>query len=309
MPKVTVAITTFNRVGLLPRAICSVMEQNYRDFELLVLDNSSTDGTEGLMGWYSDQRIRYLRHPRMTIGKARNLALAEAKGKYLAFLDDDDEWIGWKLRQQVELLDLMSESVGLVYSGFVRVSTQGKRWGMHFPQLTGKVLHGLLWQKDPFTGSASNPMLRVSVLKALGGYDETLKSSEDWELYLRLAEHYSVAVSRNVHVRIHDHSGARLGDKVMDAAWVERLVYDRYKSVMSPKLRSYYLQKIGGKMCRDGAFDDGRTSLRLAIRENPMNLMAYGQYGLSYCGQRFYHRAHRFYLLLRDDTYFRWPGR
>lgn len=295
MPRVSAIITTFNRKHLLERAIESVLRQTFRDFELLVLDNASTDGTDTAVSVFGDARVRYLAHPPMTIGAARNFGVQQAAGEYVAFLDDDDEWLPGKLGRQVAAFERSGPEVGLIYGGFIWIDAHGRESGMHRPALRGRVLTDLLLQRDAFTGSASNPMIPARVLRELGGYDATLKTSEDWELYLRLAERFTVDHIPEPVVRIRRHSTARLGDRIADAGHVEEQVLRRYGSIMDHRLRSYYLQKIGGKLCRTGDLSAGRLRLREAIRTNPRNALAAMQYLTSFLGPGVYRAAHRWY--------------
>ena len=297
MPRVTAVITTFNRAEFLRPAVQSVLGQTFRDLELLVLDNSSTDSTQAVVQQFDDPRMRYIRHAPLTIGGARNEALRHATGEFVAYLDDDDEWLPDKTRKQVDAFAHMPEEVALVYGGFVRFDGHGREFATHLPVLRGKVLTGLLWQ-DPFTGSASNPMIRASVLHVLGGYNPSIATSEDWELYLRLAERYDVENIPDVVVRIRKHSGPRLGDRLPDAGHVEEMVLARYRSVMSPKLQSFYLQKIGGKLCRIGASSQGRARIMEAIRIHPLNLLACGQLAVSFLGPAPYRWMHACYKRL-----------
>jgi O-antigen biosynthesis protein len=296
---VSAIITTFNRERFLDAAIRSVVSQTFGDFELLVLDNSSSDGTAALVGRQADPRIRYLRHAPLTVAAARNLGLRTARGEFVAFLDDDDEWLPEKLERQVGAFRRAPAGVGLVYGGFTRIDEEGVAAGTHRATLRGRILPALLAQRDAFTGSASNPMMRAEVLRALGGYNEALVTSEDWELYLRLAERYEVEFVPDVIVRIREHRGARLGDRVDEARKVEELVLGRYGPRMSAPLRSLYLRKIGGKLCRTGALREGRARIRQAISFTPLNPLAYAQYGLSFLGRRTYGRLHGIYRRLR----------
>lgn len=295
MPTVSVIITTFNRERFLGGAIQSVLSQTYRDFELLVLDNASSDGTAAVIARRTNPRIHYMRHEPLTIGAARNLGVREARGEYVAFLDDDDEWLPRKLEQQVAVFRRGPESLGLVYGGFTRIDERGVELGSHRPALRGRILTELLWQRDAFTGSASNPMMRASALAALGGFDEALPTSEDWELYLRLAERFEVECVPELLLRIRTHRGARLGDRIDEARRVEELVLSRYGPRMNARLRSLYLRKIGGKLCRTGAVREGRARIREAIGADPLNPLAYAQYGLSFLGSSAYGRAHDVY--------------
>jgi O-antigen biosynthesis protein len=299
VPVVSAIITTFNRERFLGAAMESVLFQTHRDLELLVLDNSSSDGTAAIVARRTDPRIRYVRHRPLTIAAARNLGLREARGEFVAFLDDDDEWLPPKLERQVAVLRRGSQSLGLVYGGFTWIDERGVAARTHLPTLRGRILTDLLWQRDAFTGSASNPMMRAAALAALGGFNEALVTSEDWELYLRLAERFEVEYVPEVLVRIRTHRGVRLGDRIDEARKVEEVVLSRYGPRMNARLRSLYLRKIGGKLCRTGAVREGRARIREAIATDPLNPLAYAQYGLSFLGSSAYGRVHNAYTRRR----------
>jgi len=282
----------------LAHAIRSALDQTHRDLELLVLDNSSTDATADVVRGFVDARLRYIRHPPATIAGARNLGIREATGDYVAYLDDDDEWLPDKTERQLSLLVGGSSRLGLVYGGFVRVDTNGAEFETHAPALRGRVLEALLWQRDAFTGSASNPMMPTRVMRSLGGYNDAITTSEDWELYLRLAERYDVDYVPETVVRIRAHRGSRLGDRIREAGHVEEMVLERYKATMPPRLLSFYLQKIGGKLCRTGSIVEGRERIRDAIRVNRFNGVAYLQFVASYLGHRRYQQIHAYYKRL-----------
>ena len=297
MPKVSVIITTFNRAEYLEKAIKSVLNQTYSDFELLILDNSSTDNTEEVVKSFNDKRIRYIKHPLLTISQARNLGLKKARGEFIGFLDDDDEWLPNKLEAQLQVFENKNQNCGLVYGGFVRVDDFGRELGFHRPRLKGNVFINLLSQKDPFTGSASNPILRKSVFRVIGEYNEKVLVGEDFELYLRLAEKFEVDFTPEIVFKIRSHSGPRLGDKIKEAADLEILILRNYKDFFekNSKLKSQFLQKIGGKFCRLGHLKEGRLYIKEAIKTYPFNFPAYFQYLFSFFSQSFYKKMHKIY--------------
>ncbi len=295
VPKVTAIITTFNRVKFLPQAVESVFAQTMTDFELIVLDNSSSDGTSDVMTRYTDPRVRYHRHEAMGISEQRNLGISLASSNYVAFLDDDDVWLPNKLAEQVKVMEQSGSATGLVYGGFRFYDDTGRRWGQHTPTLTGSVLDGLLWARNPFCGSASNPMLDRRCVIAVGGYDTRVLVGEDWELYLRLAERYELVGVQEVVLEIRQHSGPRLGQRIDAALSTERHVYRRFSSRMSASLRSRYLQKIGGKYVRLGNRRRGRSLLGAALKVQPFNLFAWTQLLLSMFDSETYRRFHAVY--------------
>lgn len=295
MPKVTAIITTFNRAKLLPQAIESVIFQDMADWELIILNNSSSDNTEYVVSKYLDSRIRYFRHEAMGISRQRNLGVGLAQSEYIAFLDDDDIWLPTKLSKEYNFLSTSSPSVALVYGGFRFYDDTGKRWGEHKPSLSGKILLDLLWTQNPFTGSASNPMLRKSLIIKAGGYDERILAGEDWELYLRLADAYQIGYVPEILLEIRQHSGFRLGQLVDAALNTDKRVYLRYRHQMSDALKARYLQKIGGKLMRLRQKARAQRCLNIAIKLQPLNLLTIIQWLAVRSWYGLYVKAHTFY--------------
>jgi len=125
MPAVSVIIPTYNRASYLAQAIQSVLDQPFTDFEVIVVDDGSTDATTTVVQGFQDRRIRYLRQDHQERSAARNHGLEAAQGEFLAFLDDDDWYLPNKLRSQVAFLRAR-EDVDLVGSGYRLVDEQGK---------------------------------------------------------------------------------------------------------------------------------------------------------------------------------------
>src|ERR1700737_4457090 len=120
MPKVSVIIPTYNRAELLRSAIISVLTQIFQDFEVIVVDDASRDNTQNVVHSFNDRRIRYIRNG-MNKGDAvaRNVGITNSSCEYIAFLDDDDEWLPEKLEKQINLLENSSPNVGVVHTGHV----------------------------------------------------------------------------------------------------------------------------------------------------------------------------------------------
>jgi len=231
----------------------------------------------------------------MGISEQRNLGLSLASTKYVAFLDDDDIWLPNKLEEQFKMMEQSNQDVCLVYGGFRFYHDSGYRWGEHTPSLTDSVLMDLLWTRNPFSGSASNPMLSLSHVLSVGCYDTKIKVGEDWELYLRLAERYEFAGVNKIILEIRQHSGPRLGQRIDAALSTDRKVYLRYKAILPLELRSRYLQKMGGKFIRIGNKRRGRKLICSAIKVYNYNLIAWFQFILTLVDTKTYCKFHSVY--------------
>jgi glycosyltransferase involved in cell wall biosynthesis len=186
-PLVSVVIPTHNREELVTRAIASVLEQTCRDLECIVVDDASTDGTEAAVNGNGDARLRYLKNDTNKGAPAsRNRGIREARGRYVALLDDDDEWLPEKLEKQLRLFDSALGRVGLIYSGFYYVSGKsGENISTFQPIHKGSVYPELL--KGCILGSPT-PLIKKECFEQAGGFDESLPGCQDWDMWLRIAK-------------------------------------------------------------------------------------------------------------------------
>ena len=191
-PAVTVIIPTFNRASIVGRAIRSVLAQTYRDWELIVVDDASTDGTEEVVKRFQDQRIKYILHDQnRRVSAARNTGIRGAQGEYVSFLDDDDEWLPEKLQKELEVFHNSDPEVGLVYAGKTVFDEHGNVLQVRMPLESGWVYDAMLDRH--FIGSPSRVTVRKQVLESVGGFDETFVNCQDYDLWLRVARVSKIA--------------------------------------------------------------------------------------------------------------------
>ncbi|MBI3013693.1 MAG: glycosyltransferase [Candidatus Tectomicrobia bacterium] len=186
VPQVSVVIPTYNRRHFLPEAVASVRRQTYRDWELIIVDDGSEDGTREMLEKLGGP-VRLLFTEHRGVSAARNRGLAEARGKYIAYLDSDDLWHPHKLQIQVEYMEAHPAAV---------VTYTDEIWIRRGVRVNQKKKHRK-YSGDIFAFclplcivSLSSALLRRDVLVELGGFDETLPACEDYDLWLRLARMY-----------------------------------------------------------------------------------------------------------------------
>jgi len=240
-PAVTVIIPTFNRASIVGRAIQSVLGQTYQDWELIVVDDCSTDGTEQAVRSFSDNRIKYIRHDRnCRASAARNTGIRCAQGEYVAFLDDDDEWLPEKLQKELEVFRNSDPEVGLVYTGWIILDERGKVLKVRMETKSGWVYDALL--DCNFIGSPSRVTVKKQVLDRVAGFDETFLNAEDYEFCLRVARVSKVACVPCCLVKRHlsDWKTARLRN--ICEGW-ERILA-KYRSDMKPRTLAIHLYRV-----------------------------------------------------------------
>jgi len=188
-PKVTIVMPTYNRVALLQRALKSIFEQSFADWELIIIDDMSTDGTGEVLreAESRDSRIRVIRNMKSTYAVSGivgplNQGLALARGVYIARLDDDDRWIDReKLAKQVDFLDHHSEYV-VVGGGVIVVDMEGREYYRYLKRETDEEIRKTALMANPF--SHTTVMFRADIARACGGY--RARYAEDWDLWLSM---------------------------------------------------------------------------------------------------------------------------
>lgn len=215
MELVSGVISTHNRTpDIVERALKSILGQTYTNIEVIVVDDSTSDFEErdevkSVVESYSDRNVRYIRHEKCQGAcAARNTGLAAANGEIIGFLDDDDEWLPEKVEKM--LPSFADPEVGLVYSHCQFTDDSNSEVHVKdFECHTGYVYDELLSVVN-FIGSTSFPLLRKKAVIEAGGFDILMQSSQDLDMWIRVAENYKVdfvdAVLNNYHV----HTGDRI---------------------------------------------------------------------------------------------------
>ncbi|TCV84275.1 glycosyltransferase family 2 protein [Sulfurirhabdus autotrophica] len=186
-PLVSVVIPTYNRVGLLRETIGSILSQTLQDFEIIIVDNMSIDGTEDYASHLDDSRIRYFRNPNNgVIAVNRNLGIRHAKGKYLAFCDDDDLWMPEKLQRQIDVME-NNVDIGLCYTnGYSFRENDVIHTRLARKRVFSEHFRHLLWENCI---PSSSVLVRKVIFEETGLIDENIElvAVEDYEMWLRIA--------------------------------------------------------------------------------------------------------------------------
>ena len=185
---VSVVIASYNMGHYLPRAVQSVLSQSYANVEVQIVDDGSTDDTPAMVRQFEgDVRVRVERQPNCGQARARNRGIELSGGRFVAFLDADDEWLPHKLSRQMPLFDGRPE-LGVVYSDFERMDADGRPLpkeptAMH----RGRVSEQLLIENFV---SFQTAVVRRECFERHGAFDESVRMGDDYELWLRLSAHY-----------------------------------------------------------------------------------------------------------------------
>lgn len=197
-PNISVVIPAFNAEKTIKETVESVLNQTFRDFEVIIVNDGSTDKTLNILSQFSDYRVRVFSQENSGPQKSRNLGIEKSVGEYITFLDADDLWKPDKLELQLQMFKQYPES-SVVYSwtNVIDEENQVSRRGGYFKR-RGNVFLDLLLIN--FIESGSNPLIRSEVIKRVGGFDEEIVAGQDWDMWLSLAENHTFEVVPKVQI-------------------------------------------------------------------------------------------------------------
>jgi glycosyltransferase involved in cell wall biosynthesis/2-polyprenyl-3-methyl-5-hydroxy-6-metoxy-1,4-benzoquinol methylase len=182
-PGISVIVPAYNAEAYLERSVGSVLGQTHQDLEVLVVDDGSTDGSVRILTSFDDPRLRIVSQQNRGVAAARNRGLQAARGRLISFLDADDAWMPDKLEREVDVLDRHPEVAG-VLSAMLVCDDALRPLHPWFPPTEDHLRCLILL--DSMVGISQAALLRKEVLDALGGFDEALSTSADWDLLVRL---------------------------------------------------------------------------------------------------------------------------
>ena len=230
---ISVIITSYNRMNYLVESLPSVLNQTFKDIEVIVVDDGSMDGTKAYVEFIKsrDKRVRYVREPGVGVSGARNRGIVESKGEYICFLDSDDLWLPKKL--EIQFRETVSKGYYISYTDEIWI-----RKGRYVnPGKKHQKFGGWIFEKcvPLCIISPSSVMIKREVFSRVGLFDETFYVCEDYDLWLRICSRYPVLfINKKLIVKRGGHPGQ------LSATW-GRDAY-RVRSLLSI-LKSPYLTK------------------------------------------------------------------
>jgi len=240
-PTVSVIIPAYNAEKTILDTIKSVENQSFSNFEIIVINDGSTDKTLELISDLGDPRIKIFSYANGGLSTARNRGISRAKGEFIAFLDADDLWTSDKLELQMQALCENPEAA-VAYSWTLVMDEDGQ----HLSSGVSASFEGDVYQHllvGNFVASGSNVMLHRRVIEMVGDFDPELKSSEDWDYWLRAAPHFSFVVVPKSQVLYRQSSRAMSAN----IQWMEEfmlIVHERAFQIVPEKLKFLKCQSL-----------------------------------------------------------------
>jgi len=274
-PYITVVIPTYNRANTLPRAIDSVLDQTFSDFELLVVDSGSDDSTMSLMNTYSKRKeIKYIRYSdRFNASKARNIGIKKANSDLISFLDSDDTLNKSHLEQVAEVFRNKNSDLAGVFTGVKTKS--GESVDYYANDIEGKVSDDSLRYKNTI-GGFSNLTVRKSVFDQIGYLNEEMTVFEDYEFLIRALRsgYYFYGTGNYLTTRYRDTPG-RISDKPQDILNGANKLLNEHGSYLTQKNISKKYRMSAQQFINQDKFIDSLLPIAQAIRFSPTSKKNY----------------------------------
>lgn len=309
-PLVSIVMPVYNGENFVAEAIESVINQTYKNWELIIVDDGSTDRSREVISKYlCDARIKVIKHGgNLGIAKARNTGIERSQGSYIAFLDQDDLWLPSKTEKSLSKFKY-SEAIGLVHTGLIMESTEDQKKitksGYSKRSISRKIKE-LFLNEAPFY-TASTVMVRKQCFDKLGLMDESLFGSDDKEMWIRImVNRYKIGCVEEALVIKREHASNTSKDprRLKDSIKVSNLICSKY-----PSLRKYKQKRLSNVhysfACseqRTGKLDLlwTRKHLIKAVQYDRFNWRAYILILASFCGPIIFKLSLSFKDLIRD---------
>jgi glycosyltransferase involved in cell wall biosynthesis len=295
MPKVSIILTCYNHLAYLPAALEGVLGQTFRDFEIIAIDDGSTDGTREWLSACTEPMTLIFNDKNLGTYGSLNVALSRATGDYVAILNDDDLWAPLKLERQLALFDAHPEA-GLVHTDGKFIDgagavVEGSPLGFEFPRTeTGDVLLSLVYANKII---ASAVLVRRQCFIELGGFNEKYFGSGDWEMWMRVAEKYEIGfVSEPLtFYRVHGENASHKLDRIWrDDEMLREWIASRgsiyagkgYGKAELDAALAHNQACLGTVKTLNGDAGGGRAAYAESIKLAPGRLKSYLRYGATF---------------------------
>lgn len=281
MGKVSIIIPTFNRRDYITIALDSVRVQTYKDYEIIIIDDGSSDDTKEVLKPYQEN-VRYFYQDNRGIPATRNKGIREAKGDFIAFLDSDDHWLPEKLERQIECFS-KHPHYGMVATRCLCTTPEGKFLKKNRPGKSGWILTDLFKANFIRTSSA---MIKKECLEEIGLFDESLPECEEYDLWLRIAKQYPIGfIDEPLTVYTDNPQGVSTDSlagrlqrlKVLEKDYLKECIP---QALYRKRLASNY-HYVGRHYLKQGEKREGKKYLKHAITLDPLNLKILFYYTLS----------------------------
>jgi len=312
-PSVSVIIPTYKRPKMLKRALKSVLNQTYNKIEIIIVDDNSINSkyrkktAEVVKDFKINNNIKYIENKKNLGGsKTRNIGIKASKGKYITFLDDDDEWLPEKISKQInKLFNSQIKDIKIIYTGSLTYN-QGKIVRKKLPKYKGNVFYRIL-DNNIIPGGGSSILINKKCFDEVGDFNENLPAAQDYDMWIRLAEKYKFDFVKEPLVINYIHSKHRITDDIVSKKKAYDYIYKEYYKkelnlIKANKKYSYNLQRVAHWLCLTDNINEGRKTYRKALRKWPFSFKVWFKYFISLFNNKIYKKIWKLKRKLLDQN-------
>lgn len=269
-PKVSVIIRTYNRADLLVRALQSVFNQTFQNWEIIIVDDGSTDQTQEVIHKFGEPRLRSIYQDHLgQPGQLLNLGIQQSRGEYVAILDSDDEWLPTKLEKQVKILETAPPNIAFVSCHTTIISQDGVQEEKKVP-LPELFLEYTLMRRFPF--ALSSLLIKKRVLDKVGPFDEQCQTGEDWDMHIRIANKYSYGSVDEFLLKYYKHDSnisfqKNYVSRSKDLEYLLNRNTEQYR--IYPKILGHWYIILSSYLTKSGNLTKARYYLKKNLNLNP----------------------------------------
>ena len=304
--KVSVVVPAYNRAKVLKYSVESVLEQTYQNFEIVVVDDGSTDNTEEVIKSFNDGRIRYIKHEKNEGGaRARNTGIKAARSNYIAFQDSDDEWLPEKLEKQVKVLESLCPEVGVVYTDMWKIRGD-KREYFYSPRImpSDEIIYERALDYRVRNIGIATALIRKECFDKVGMFNDKLPRYIDLELFIRLSKYFYFYHIKEPLLNYYN-TDKSISSNVNDLVTARKFILEQYFDDIkqNKKVLANHYFGIGISLCSSGDFKTGRDYLIKAIKVNPLHIQSLLAVPLTFCGRRVYEKTEKICKTMGKKTW------
>jgi len=283
-----VVIPTYNHAHLIGRAIRSVLSQSFQDFELIIVDDGSTDNTEKVVEGFPDERLRYIRHDKNRGAcAAMNTGIREARGDFIAFLDADNEWFPEKLEKQVTAFSKLPPEFGVVYTSWWGIKGTDKYYGPTRKTKSGDIHRDILAIETVI--DTSSVLVKKECFEKAALFDERLHHRMDWELFIRISRYYYFYHVNEPLFNYYVLAGSMSADSERRLIAAEEILQMHSQDFnQDRRVLSKCLKHLGYEFCSSSAMGQGKKYFLRAIKAYPFDFQLLVATLLSFLGRGVY---------------------
>jgi glycosyltransferase involved in cell wall biosynthesis len=274
MSKISIVTPTYNRSNVLPRAIESVLQQTFQDYEYIVVDDGSTDNTREVVADYNDERINYIKLDcNKGFATALNRGIKTAEGEFISFLDSDDEYLRTRLEKTNRILEDRSDRIGGVFHSYKVIGENGESEHL----VSDGVFRLADFMEKNIIRGTSNTMYRSSVFEQVGDFDEQLPSTVDYDFQLRVLEEFKLVGINEILSRKYNLKERIQNDPGKVRKGLEQFI-EKHKNNISKENLLIRKVRIGNTYLETNDIARGRKYLENIIQDSSLESESYARY-------------------------------